>query len=230
MKKISILFVVLFVLFSCTEGTNDSKSSSSSNDKSEVEEGVVCGETLSVLPIQETVAMKFLRTFTIGRQAYAVYPAAVDPTKALNDYTYGDTVNSLFYAQNTHDYLTSVKYNEVETFDTIAEMAKKSVIVTPQVLTAKFRVTLTHYSENSNALQVYVRAKGSSDEWKVITLNGVGTDYCYVETNASGELEYYVVESSYYDWIDDEHANPGVHIYGYVKANLKVDGVYLPFK
>ena len=123
-----------------------------------------------------------------------------------------------------------MKYDEIETFNTITEMANKSIIVTPQILTAKFRVTLTHYSENSNMLQVYVRAKDSSDEWKTITLSGVGTDYVYVETNATGELEYYLDESSFRDWIDDEKAKPGVHVYGFVEANIEIDQVYLPLK
>jgi hypothetical protein len=109
-------------------------------------------------------------------------------------------------------------------------MAIKGVIVAPQILTAKFRVTLTHYSENSNPMSVYVRAKGSVDAWKAVNLSGVGTDYIYVETNEFGELEYYVEESSHFDWIDDELADPGFHYFGFIEANIEIEQVYLPFK
>ena len=169
--------------------------------------------------------MKFLRNLSFGQKAYAVYPASVDPLVALDDYTY----QGKYYAQNTHDYLTSVKYNVIETFDTITAMASKGVIVTPQILTVKFRVTLTHYSENSNILQVYVRAKDSDNEWKIVMLNGVGTDYIFVGTDESGRLEYYLEESAFYDYKDDETGEEWYHCYGYVKANIQIDQVYLPF-
>lgn len=228
MKKLFILLVIIFTVFSCTEnGTSGGGSGNSGDSKSnEVDKNIVCDQSLKVLPIDKPIAMIIKEHLSFGRKLFAVYPARVDPLVALENYTY----DGVYYAQNTHDYVPSVKYDEIETFNTITEMAKKSVIVTPQILTAKFRVTLTHYSENSNALFVYVRAKGSVDEWKVIMLDGIGTDYVYVETNATGELEYYLDESSFRDWIDDETAEPGVHVYGFVEANIEIDQVYLPFK
>ena len=229
MRKFFILLVIIFTVFSCTEnGTSGGRSGSSGSLKSDevIDENIVCNQSLKVLPIDKPIAMIIKEHLSFGRKLYAVYPAWVNPADALENYTY----DGRYYSQNTHDYATSVKYNVIETFDTITEMAKKSIIVAPQVLTAKFRVTLTHYSENSNPLQVFVRAKGSSDEWRVIILGGVGTTYEYVSTNANGELEYYVEESSHYDWIDDEYAEPGVHIYGFVEANIEIEQVYLPFE
>jgi hypothetical protein len=229
MRKLFILLVIIFTVFSCTEnGTSGGGTGSSGSSKSSevIDENIVCDKSLKVLPIDKPIAMIIKEHLSFGRKLYAVYPARVDPVTALENYTY----DGVYYAQNTHDYETSVKYDVIETFDTITEMAKKGVIVAPQILTAKFRVTLTHYSENSNALYVYVRAKGSSDEWKTIILGGVGTNYVYVETNATGELEYYVEESSFRDWIDDETAEPGVHVWGFVEANIEIEQVYLPFK
>lgn len=234
MKKIIILIlIIIFMLTSCTEksetsdgGSGDSKSTVNSV----IDDGIICNQSLQVLPIEESIVMKFFRKLEFGQKVYAVYPAAVDPLVALEDYTYGDGSSSRFYAENTHDYVTSVKYDVIETFDAISAMAGKGVIVAPQILTAMFRVTLTHYSENANPLQVFVRAKGSIGEWKSIILSDVGTDYVYVETNAIGELEYYIQESSYYDWIDDEFAEPGFHVYGYAEAYIEVERVYEPFE
>lgn len=225
MKNLFILLVMFFILTSC--GTNDNKVGSGKSESISVaDDQIVCSESLKVLPIDKPIAMKIQEFIPFGRKLWAVYPARVDPAVALENYTY----DGIYYAQNTHDYLTSVKYDVIETFDTIAEMAKKGVIVTPQILAAKFRVTLTHYSENSNPLHVYVRAKGSSDAWEVITLSGVGTTYIFIETNSNGELEYYVEESAFFDYKDDETGEEWYHCYGYVEANIEVEQVYLPFE
>jgi hypothetical protein len=226
MKKLFVVF--LLVLFACALQNDGESGRSNGSSKSSVktDSNIVCNKTLKVLPIDKPIVMKIQEIFPFGQKLYAEYPARVDPVTALENYTY----DGRYYSQNTHDYLASIKYDVIETFNTITEMAKRGVIVAPQILTAKFRVTLTHYSENSNALEVYVRAKGSLDEWKTINLGGIGTDYIYVETNNFGELEYYVEESSHFDWRDDEFAEPGYHCYGWVEANIEIDQVYLPFK
>jgi hypothetical protein len=226
MKK--IIFILLLVLiFCCTEQGGSSGGGSKRSSKSSVKsDNIVCDKILKVLPIDKPIVMRIQERLSFGMKLYAEYPARVNPATALENYTY----DGIYFAQNTHDYETSIKYDVIEIFDTITEMAKKGIVVTPQILTAKFRVTLTHYSANSNSLQLYVRAKGSSDEWKIITLSGLGTDYIFVETNEFGELEYYVEESSYFDWKDDVLGDPEYHNYGWVEANIKVYQVYLPFK
>lgn len=225
-KLIVVLLVVIFMLTSCGENGNKVGSGGVSESMGIIDNQIICDKSLKVLPIDKPIVMKIQERLSFGRKLYAVYPARTDPVEDLERYTY----DGRYSAENTHDLPTSIKHNVIETFDVISEMAKKGVVVTPQVLATKFRVTLTHYSENSNPLQVYVRAKGSADEWKIITLGGVGTTYEFVETNANGELEYYLEESSYYDWIDDETAEPGFHVYGYIEANIEIDEVYLPFK
>ncbi len=226
MKKL-IIIMMLVLVFACQEQTNDSKGSNGNSNKSSVKtDTIVCNKALKVLPIDKPIAMKIQEYISFGRKLYAEYPARVDPITALENYTY----DGRYYSQNTHDYEPSIKYNVIETFDTIAEMTTKGIVVVSQILTAKFRVTLTHYSENSNQLQVYVRAKGSIDEWKVLSLGGVGTTYEYVSTNEFGELEYYVEESSHFDWKDDILGEEWYHCYGYVEARIEVEQVYLPFK
>src|SRR4030042_542253 len=226
MKKL-IIIILLVIFFACTMQENGTNGGSSGSSKSSVktDSNIVCNKALKVLPIDKPIAMKIQEYLSFGRKLYAEYPARVDPVIALENYTY----DGIYYAQNTYGYETSIKHNVIETFDTIAEMATKGIVVIPQILTAKFRVTLTHYSNNSNSLYVYVRAKGSSDAWKIIILGGVGTTYEYVSTNANGELEYYVEESSYYDWKDDILGDPEYHNYGWVEAHIEVEQVYLPF-
>jgi len=241
MRKLFIVLVLLFVLFCCTENTEKGSGGSSDlstsptnqEDSTDIENidgkdyTVVCNEELQVIPMVEPIAMKLLKNISFGRKLYAVYPAAVDPEVALYDWKYVGR----FYSQNSHDYISSVRYQEKETFDVVSAMAGKGVIVAPQIMAAKFRVTLTHYSENSNSLRVFVRAKGSSDDWKIIILSTVGqTAYVFVETNELGELEFYFEENSHYDWIDDEFAEPGYHYYGFVEATCEIERTYLPFK
>lgn len=227
MKKLAIILLLVLV-FACNQPDNTKGNVNVGSSKSSVktDDNIVCDEALKVLPIDKPIVMMIQEKLSFGKKLYAVYPARVNPVTALENYTY----DGRYYSQNTHDYEISVKYNVIETFNTISAMATKGVIVTPQILTAKFRVTLTHYSENSNPLWVYVRAKGSLDEWKTISLGGIGTDYIFVETNEFGELEYYVEESSHFDWKDDETGEEWYHNYGYVEANIEVEKVYLPFK
>lgn len=211
-----ILLVAIFILLSCTENSENSGGGSSGGNSgiTSIFSKPELSDKVQIFPIQESYTQRLLKSISFGRKMYAIVP--VEPTKALTDWD-----NGCMYAENSFEYELSVKYQEINYLDVGAEYG------IDEKLFVNVCVDVIDYSENANPIVVYVRAKGSSGTWTVITPTLDVDDAKIVVTNENGELEWYANNSSYYDWIDPEHAEPGVHVYGHQTIIVYSDGATL---
>lgn len=211
MKRFIIFILVLFfILISCSENGTTTNGNSKDSIVSIFTKPDL-SEKVQIFPIQESYAQRLLKSISFGRKIYAFVP--VDPAKALTDWEKG-----CMYKKNSHEWDQSVKYQEINYLDVGAEYG------IDEKLFVNVCVDVTDYSENANPIQIYVRAKDSSNEWIILYPTLDNDDSKIVVTNENGELEWYANNSSYYDWIDPEHAEPGVHVYGHQTIIVYSDG------
>jgi len=213
MKKLFFIIVIMFI-FGCSIPTE-------TKTETIIKEGTtwlkVSDEKVQIFPAKTSVA----KNITFGSKLFATSPVTVSTEKQLSDRALG-----IVYLENCYSSSKSCLCG------TICYMDVGTIVGTKQKMLVNVLFEVTQYSDNANPITVYVRAKGAKVAWTVLSPTLSTPDDALVLTDIDGILEYYIDGGAYYDNIDPEYAEPGVHRYGYQTIAGYADGysVFLSIK
>jgi hypothetical protein len=211
MKKL-IIVILLVILFGCNQPENTKSKGDSGGTKIKtiiVPEGNLIDGTVQLFPYSEFAKRKnFFENLFQGAMLCA--ETLQSPEQALDNWNHG-----IMCMENSYEWVQSVKYHTVNYFDIGTLVGYQTKLL----VNVRFKVI--EYSNNSNPVQIGIRAKGSTSQWKILNPVLGSPDEMLVVTDDLGVIEWYCEESAYYNWGTEESPN-----YGFVIVVSESNGAW----
>ena len=185
--KIIILFLMVFLFFSCTLETEKTI-------ETVIHEGSaweLAGINQQIFPIPEQTASLNEKVIDVFNTIFSnnMMLADVPVSQAIEDWD-----NGKMYKENSYSDILSCYYQTIHYLDigTIVGLSEKLLV------NVKFE--MVDEANNAGFPNIHIRAKGSTSKWKLLNPNMLETDEILLITDDFGIVEWYADNGAPYQW------------------------------